>query len=145
VSALRLAFGAEPRRASAFARFDEEGADRELAGVLEFDAGFGVVSSSISSARREGLEIVGTEGKISLDAPFRADKAGGKMEVSRGAETSIETFESADPYRAELEEFAAAIREGREPAVGLSEILGNARAIHALLFSARQGGRAQSL
>ena len=145
VSALRLAFGAEPSRASAFARFDEEGADRELAGVLEFDAGFGVVSSSISSARRERLEIVGTEGKISLDAPFRADKSGGKMEVSRGGETSTETFESADPYRSELEEFAAAIREGREPVVGPAEILGNARAIHALHFSARQGGRAQSL
>lgn len=145
VSALRLVFGSEPRRASAFAQFDEEGADRELAGVLEFDAGFGVVSSSISSARRERLEIVGTEGTISLDAPFRADKSGGRLEVSRGGETSTETFDPADPYRAELEEFAAAIREGREPAVGPSEILGNARAIHALLSSARQGGHAQSL
>ena len=145
VSSLRLAFGAEPRRASAFAQFDEEGADRELAGLLEFDGGFGVVSSSISSARRERLEVVGVEGTISLDAPFRADKSGGKMEVSRGKETSTETFESADPYRAELEEFAAAIREGREPAVGPSEILGNARAIQALLSSARQGGDVQSL
>jgi xylose dehydrogenase (NAD/NADP) len=145
VSALRFAFGAEPRRASAFARFDEEGADMELAGVLEFDAGFGVVSSSISSARRERLEVVGAEGTISLDAPFRADKSGGKMEVSRGKESSTETFESADPYRAELEEFAAAIRENREPAVGPSEILGNARAIHALLSSARQGEHIQSL
>ncbi len=144
VSALRLAFGAEPRRASAFARFDEEGADRELAGVLEFDAGFGIVSSSISSARRERLEVVGTEGRISLDAPFRADKSGGKMGVSRGGEMSTETFESADPYRAELEEFAAAIREGREPAVGRQEILGNARAIEALLGSARDG-RAREL
>jgi D-xylose 1-dehydrogenase (NADP+, D-xylono-1,5-lactone-forming) len=145
VSALRLVFGAEPGRVSAFARFDEEGADRELAGVLEFDAGFGVVSSSISSARRERLEIVGVEGTISLDAPFRADKSGGRMEVTRGGETSTESFESADPYRAELEEFAAAIRENRDPAVGPSEILGNARAIHALLSSARQGGYAQSL
>jgi predicted dehydrogenase len=145
VSALRLVFGAEPRRASAFAQFDEEGADRELAGVLEFDAGFGVVSSSISSARRERLEIVGTEGTIFLDAPFRADKSGGRLEVLRGGETSTETFDPADPYGAELEEFAAAIREGREPAVGPSEILGNARAIHALLSSARQGGYAQSL
>ena len=67
------------------------------------------------------------------------------MEVSRGGETSTETFDPADPYRAELEEFAAAIREGREPAVGPSEILGNARAIHALLSSARQGGNAQNL
>jgi xylose dehydrogenase (NAD/NADP) len=141
ISILRLAFGDEP----AFARFDDEGADRELAGVLEFDAGLGIVSSSISSARRERLEVVGEEGSISLDAPFRADKSGGKMEVSRGGETFAETFEAADPYRAELEEFAAAIRENREPAVGPSEILGNARTIGALLESAHQGGRAQSL
>ena len=145
VSALRLAFGSEPRRASAFARFDEEGADRELAGVLEFDSGVGIVSSSISSARRERMEVVGEEGRISLDAPFRADKAGSKMEITRGGETFTESFEAADPYRAELEEFAAAIREGREPAVGPNEILGNARAIGALLESAHSGGQARDL
>jgi xylose dehydrogenase (NAD/NADP) len=145
VSALRLAFGAEPLRASAFARFDEEGADTELAGVLEFDAGLGIVSSSISSARRERMEIVGEEGRISLDAPFRADKAGGTIEISRSGEISTETFEAADPYRAELEEFAAAIREDRDPAVGPREILGNARTIGALLESARSDGRVQSL
>jgi D-xylose 1-dehydrogenase (NADP+, D-xylono-1,5-lactone-forming) len=145
VSALRLAFGTEPRRASAFARFDEEGADRELAGVLEFESGLGILSSSISSARRERLEIAGTEGTISLDAPFRADKAGGTIKVTRSGESFTETFEAADPYRAELEEFAAAIREGREPAVGPTEILGNARAIGALLDSARRDGPSQSL
>jgi xylose dehydrogenase (NAD/NADP) len=144
VSGLRLAFGDEPLRASASARFDEEGADRELAGVLEFEVGLGVISCSISSARRERLEIVGTEGRISLDAPFRADKAGGKLQITRGGETSTESFDEADPYRAELEEFAAAIREGREPAVGRQEILGNARAIEALLGSARDG-RAREL
>jgi predicted dehydrogenase len=145
VSAIRLAFGAEPRRASAFARFDEEGADRELAGALEFDEGLGIVSSSISSARRERMEIVGEEGRITLDAPFRADKAGGTMEVLHSGETSTETFEGADPYRAELEEFTTAIRDGRDPTVGPREILGNARAIGALLGSARSGGRAVDL
>jgi predicted dehydrogenase len=145
VSGLRLAFGDEPLRASAFARFDEEGADKELAGVLEFGDGLGVVSCSISSARRERLEIVGTEGRISLDTPFRADKAGGKLEITRGGEMTTESFGEADPYRAELEEFAAAIREGRGPAVGPGEILGNARAISALLESARQDGRSQPL
>jgi D-xylose 1-dehydrogenase (NADP+, D-xylono-1,5-lactone-forming) len=144
VSALRLAFGDEPRRVSAFARFDDDGADKELAGVLEFDSGLGIISSSISSARRERMEIVGEEGRISLDAPFRADKAGGTIKTTRGGETSTETFEAADPYRAELEEFAAAIREGREPAAGPREILGNARAIGALLGSARSGGRARN-
>jgi xylose dehydrogenase (NAD/NADP) len=145
VSALRLTFSSEPHRASAFARFDEEGADRELAGVLEFDSGLGIVSSSISSARREHMEIVGEEGRISLGAPFRADKAGGTIEITYGGETFTETFEAADPYRAELEEFAAAIRENREPAVGSQEVIGNARAISALLDSARSGGRVQNL
>ena len=145
VSAIRLAFGSEPLLASAFARFDEEGADRELAGVLEFDSGLGIISSSISSARRERMEVVGEEGRLSLDAPFRADKAGGTIQILRGGETSTETFEAADPYRAELEEFAAAIREGREPAVGPREILGNARAIGGLLESARSGGQARDL
>ena len=145
VSGLRLAFGEEPSWASAFARFGEEGADRELAGVLEFEGGLGVISCSISSARRERLEIVGTEGRISLDAPFRADKAGGKLEITRGGETTAESFDEADPYRAELEEFAAAVREGRDPAVGLQEILGNARAIEALLESARADGQAREI
>lgn len=140
VSGVRLAFGEEPHRASAFGRFDEAGADRELAGILEFDNGFGMVSCSISSARRERMEIVGTEGKIVLDAPFRADKAGGKIEVTSGGTSNTETFGEANPYLAELEEFASAIREGREPAVGPREMVGNARVISALLESARSGG-----
>ncbi|MDQ4105666.1 MAG: Gfo/Idh/MocA family oxidoreductase [Actinomycetota bacterium] len=145
VSGTRLAFEGEPRRASAFARFGRDDADTELAGVLEFDEGLGIVSCSISSARRERMEIVGTNGKITLDAPFRADKAGGEIEVTRNGETEVESFGEGEPYLSELEEFAAAIREGREPAVGPDEILGNARAVGALLESARQGGRPQSL
>lgn len=145
VSGARLAFGSEPRRASAFARFDEDNADREFAGLLEFDGGVGIISCSISSARRELLEVVGTDGRITLDAPFRADKAGGVIELVRDGETETESFGEGNPYLAELEEFAAAVREEREPAVGPEEILGNARSIGALLTSARQGGRVQSL
>lgn len=145
VSAVRLVFGSEPHRVSALARFDADEADRELAGILEFDEGMGIISSSISSARRERLEIVGTEGRIILEAPFRADKAGGTIEIERAGETETESFKQGEPYLAELEDFAAAIREEREPAVGPTEILGNARAIGGLLASARQGGRVQSL
>ena len=65
---------------------------------------------------------------------------------SRAATTpTTETFEEADPYRTELEEFAAAIRESREPAVGPREILGNARTLAALLASARADGKPQDL
>ena len=140
VSGLRLVFGVEPRRATAFGRFAEDGADRDLAGVLEFDEGLAFVSCSISSARRERLEIVGTDGRIALNTPFRPDKAGGEIEIVRGDESSTEHFGQSDPYRLELEEFAAAIREKRDPAVGASDILGNARAVEAILESARSDG-----
>lgn len=146
VSGLRLAFGSEPRRAAAFARFGEDGADLDLAGTLEFDGGLGLVSCSISSGRRERLEVTGTEGLLRLAAPFRADKTGGSIEVWRDdGRSTTETFEKSEPYRLELEEFAAAVREDREPAVGPQEILGNARALDALLRSAREGGQSQSL
>ena len=141
ISGLRLAFGSEPQRVAAFARFDGDGADLDFAGTLEFDEGLGVVSCSISSSRRERLEITGTEGILRLEAPFRPDKAGGSIEILHGDESTVETFEADEPYRRELEEFAAAVREDREPAVGPQEMLGNSRALSALLRSSRESGQ----
>lgn len=145
VSGLRLVFGSEPVGASARARFDGEGADREISGILEFEAGFGAVSCGLASARRESLTITGTEGRATLRAPFRPDKSGGEILLTRGDEIATETFEPGDPYRLELEELAAAVREGREPAIGPSEIRGNASALDALLSSARSGGSPQEV
>ena len=145
VSGLRLAFGSEPVRATAFGRFDDAGADKDIGGVLQFEGGIGIISCSISSSRREGLEIVGTDGRITLGAPFRADKAGGEIKACYGTDLDTESFETWDPYGEELEEFARAIHEGRDPAVGPDEILGNARAIDALLRSARSDGTPQQV
>lgn len=145
VSGLRLVFGSEPVGASARARFDGEGADREISGVLEFESGFGALSCGLDSARRESLTVTGTEGRATLRAPFRPDKAGGEILLTRGDETTTETFEPGDPYRLELEELAAAVRERRDPAVGPGEIRGNARALDALLSSARSGGSAREV
>ncbi len=76
VNVMRLVFGSEPARASAFGRFAGDWADEDIAGVLEFDGGLGFVSCSTTSARRERLKIVGAEGRITLNAPFKADKVG---------------------------------------------------------------------
>lgn len=145
VSGLRLVFGSEPVGASARARFADDGADREVSGLLEFAGGLGTVSCGLDSARRESLTVTGTEGRATLQAPFRPDKSGGEILLTRGDETTTETFEQGDPYRRELDEFAAAIRERREPEAGPSEILGNARTLTALLESARSGGYAREV
>jgi predicted dehydrogenase len=57
----------------------------------------------------------------------------------------VERFGEDDPYAAELAEFARAIRERRDPVTGPTQILGNARAIEALLKSARADGGALEL
>jgi hypothetical protein len=43
-------------------------------------------------------------------------------------------------YGLQLEEFAAAVRKGRQPLVPLSSALGNARVIDAIRISARNDG-----
>jgi hypothetical protein len=43
--------------------------------------------------------------------------------------------EAADPYGLELEDFSAAIREGRPPRLGRDDAVGQARAIE-LLYAA---------
>ena len=47
--------------------------------------------------------------------------------------------ELVDPYRLQLDDFAAAIADGREPLVGGAELTGQARVLDALLRSAAAG------
>jgi predicted dehydrogenase len=47
---------------------------------------------------------------------------------------------AADPYRLQLEDFAAAVSESRPALVSGAEIVGQARALEALIQSARLGG-----
>jgi hypothetical protein len=89
-----------------------------------------------ASGRDPGCAWVG----IVLYASSRSDKAGGTTEITRDGETPTKRFGKSDPYRLELEEFAATIRERRERQSAPNEILGNARATSALLNFARSGG-----
>jgi D-xylose 1-dehydrogenase (NADP+, D-xylono-1,5-lactone-forming) len=47
--------------------------------------------------------------------------------------------ERANPYRLELEDVSAAIREEREPRLGRADAVGQARALEALMRSAAEG------
>ena len=46
----------------------------------------------------------------------------------------------ADPYVAQLEDFAGAIAAGREPRIGRAEAVGQARTLGALMRAMRQNG-----
>jgi D-xylose 1-dehydrogenase (NADP+, D-xylono-1,5-lactone-forming) len=138
VSGARLVAGAEPVRVRGAQVTTESGVDTRFAAVLEFpgdvlatfDCGFDV-------AHRHDLEVAGEEGVLRLADPWHARRPA--IEVRRGPESELVEVEPQDSYRLELEDLAAAVRDGRPPLLGREDALGQARTIEALYASAAEG------
>jgi D-xylose 1-dehydrogenase (NADP+, D-xylono-1,5-lactone-forming) len=129
VSALRLLAG-EPERVHTEFVPGGDGVDGRVAAVLRmpgdvlgmFDCGFDVPA-------RGAIEVVGEGGTLVAHDPWhglapRLTRDGEEIEV-----------EAANPYALELEDFSAAIREGRPPRLGREDAVGQARAIEMLYAS----------
>ena len=129
-SAARLVLG-EPSRVYGEAWPGRGGVDERFAGQLRcgdvvatFQCGF--------TARESRLEVTGRDGVLLVPSPFSGlDGVILNGEQHRG--------ELVDPYRLQLDDFAAAIADGREPLVGGAELTGQARVLDALLRSAAAG------
>jgi predicted dehydrogenase len=95
--------------------------------VAQFDASF-------TLPQRQRLEAIGDRGTLVLEAPWRSDW-GGRLLVN----DEPVGIPEADPYRLELENFAAAIAGQAEPLVTRDDALAQARVIEALYRSAESG------
>ena len=102
--------------------------------VSQFEATF-------LAPRRQRLEVVGTDGTLLIQAPWRADW-GGTVTITRG-DGSVEVIEveSANPYRLELEDLAGAASGAHPARLGRDDALGQARTIEGLYLSAAEGRR----
>ena len=103
----------------------------------------GQFEASFRSPRRQRMEVVGEDGVLIVDAPWRIDW-GGNVTVARrtGGEqaTEVETIpiETGNSYRLQLDNLVDAI-EGRAPQLlGRDDALGQARTIEALYRSAEE-------
>ena len=130
VSALRLLAG-EPERARGEAVRAPSGVDARFAAVLrlphdvigQFDCGLDVPP-------RGGIYVVGEGGTLIAEDPWH----GLTPRLTRdGEEVPVE---AVNPYALELEDFSAAIREGRAPRLGREDAVDQARAIEMLYASA---------
>jgi D-xylose 1-dehydrogenase (NADP+, D-xylono-1,5-lactone-forming) len=134
ISGARFLAG-EPERVYGEQVLGESGVDVGFHGTLRFPgdvvAQFDV---SFTLPQRQRLEAVGDEGTLVLEAPWRADW-GGRLLVN-DEQVDIPT---ADPYRLELENLAAAIAGEAEPLVARADALAQARVIEALYRSAESG------
>lgn len=131
LSALRLLCG-EPERLHGEAVAAGDGVDGRFAAVLRFPGGvLGTFDCGFDVPWRGCIEVVGEGGTLVADDPWHGIAP--RLTLTRpGAEPEDVPVDTADPYRLELEDVSAAIRDGRPPRLGRADAVGQARAIEAL-------------
>jgi predicted dehydrogenase len=128
--------GAQPggiRPESAAAEFVREGGvDVSFSGVLKYPSGMiASLSAGFNAHRRVFSEIVGTQGVLEIPDTF-FDNAGALTLTTGETKTEIPVAES-DRYRAEVDDFADAVRNGQPPQFDLAETVRNAETLDRLL------------
>lgn len=135
VSGARLLAG-EPERVWGEEVPAPSGVDMSFYGTLRFPGD--VVAqfhSSLALPFKQELEVLGADGSLLVEAPWRVD-LGGDVFLRRDAAVERVEVEEADAYRLELENLAAAIRGEATPLLGRDDAAGQAAAISALYASA---------
>lgn len=144
VGAIRWAMGAEPVRVFARARF-AHGVDVEVSGqfvfpddrVAAFDCGFAL-------PYRAWIEMVGTNGTIRVPRMW-APLARATWEVEVNGQPAVEhAIEGEDQIVRMLDEFAAAVWEGRDPRPGPDEAVRTLRVLDAVRRSIAEGGEVET-
>ena len=135
VSGIRLLAG-EPEHVRGEQVTGTTGIDMAFHGTLRCAGDVvGQFEATFRSPQRQSLEVVGEDGVLVVEAPWRVDW-GGSVTLRRDGSTELVEVEEADAYTLELENLAAAIG-GRAPALlGRADAVGQASAIDALYRSA---------
>jgi predicted dehydrogenase len=140
VNLSRMLFGGEPIRVtSAIRRDPTDGTDVLTSATLEFDVGVASFTCSTRTETDQRVHIYGDAGRISIGIPFNIPPdrpttisltAGGDPPVAPA--TEVMTFETKDPYAAEVEAFASAVLDGRPTPVPPLDAVANLRVIESI-------------
>jgi predicted dehydrogenase len=126
VSAARLLAGSEPVQVAGESYVRRE-VDVRFSGALQFEGVTATFHCSLVSSVAHSIEAIGSEGVLQVPRAFM-DQPG--VVLLNGEEHRVDP---GNAYRAELENFAAAIRGDEPILIGRAEMLGQARALDALL------------
>jgi predicted dehydrogenase len=138
VTYTQLITGAAPTMVFGNAHWHTSGVDDEFMGVLRFDAGaVANIYSGFRAAYRTWLEVIGSEGSLSVPNPFRPGPVE-TLELRRGWTIDrIEVTGSPEIFVREVEDFEASVLDGTQPVVSLAESRRTATTLSALYASAR--------
>ena len=139
VSYTRYLVGAEPIEVFGMQETNTSGVDIHFVGQLQFlGQVFAQFDSSFRTAFRTHLEVVGTEGTITVTHPFTP----GRREViklSREGKTQDIPIRAPELYSGEVEDMADAILLGKTPRVSIGDTRSNIKTLLALYQSALSG------
>jgi D-xylose 1-dehydrogenase (NADP+, D-xylono-1,5-lactone-forming) len=127
VSATRL-LGGEPEAVSAHRVIGATGVDVRTVAALELPDGvLAQLVCSFDLPAREELELLGSEGSLRVDDPWRCRTVG--IELVRGGTLERFAVPLQDSYRLQLENLARAIRGEEAPLLGRADAVAQARAL----------------
>lgn len=139
ISYTRYLVGAEPMEVFGRQVTSSGGVDETFAGQMRFPGEiFGQFDSSLSTPFRVIIEVVGSEGYLTVPMPF-APQTDEIILLNRDGEKTEIRIPGQYLYAGEVEDMADAVLSGRPPRVSLAFSRGNIAAISALLESASTG------
>ncbi|GLV56600.1 oxidoreductase [Dictyobacter sp. S3.2.2.5] len=105
--------------------------------VLDYGDGcFGILDSSFGLPSRQGAEIIGEAGMITLPVPFTPGSYDMTAFITKDGQMQEQSFSGVDQYQLEVEHFAQCIRAHQDPQLSLSETLENLATIEAIYEAA---------
>jgi D-xylose 1-dehydrogenase (NADP+, D-xylono-1,5-lactone-forming) len=117
----------------------QTGTDDSFYGQMKFDNGaYAQFDSGFKSPDRSMIEIVGTEGTLSIPDPFKP-KGTSEIFLSKGGKVEKIKIKGGMLYMGEVDDMCDAITQGKAPRISHADSRGNVAAILALLESARTG------
>jgi predicted dehydrogenase len=139
ISYARFIAGAEPVEVYGWQVTSKSGVDETFAGQMRFSGDvYAQFDSGFRAPFRTHIEIVGSEGIITIPKPFKPDDTG-RFFFSRGDDVETITTDSEMLYLGEVEDIADAILLGKTQRISLTDSRANVATIVAVLQSAREG------
>jgi xylose dehydrogenase (NAD/NADP) len=141
VSFAQAVVGADPLEVFGWQVLGESGVDLTFVGQMRFAGGaLAQFDASFQAPERWGAEVVGSEGVIDLETPWKPGMDGPPaIRLRRGDDVELIAIKDVDPYLCEVEAMADCVLDGADPIVSLSDSRGNVATINALHESARTG------
>ncbi|HXE79293.1 MAG TPA: Gfo/Idh/MocA family oxidoreductase [Vicinamibacterales bacterium] len=137
VSLSRYLTGREPRRVYGVQVLGPTGIDLSFYGYLDFGGVQAQFDCGFISPLRTRLEIVGSKGAISVNAPFKPGTEE-QIVITRDEGTETLTVSGGALYAGQMDDFADAVQRGVPPRIPLSDSRATVAAIEALYRSARE-------